>query len=98
MNRLNKRNKSLNYELSEESKAIYNEVKQFKNIKMNLENKIQELESVIFLMENSRSWKITKPARKVGAVLRKIKKVFTLLPIAVKKKGMAPYFRGKVCL
>ena len=87
MNRLNKRNKSLNYELSEESKAIYNEVKQFKNIKMNLENKIQELESVIFLMENSRSWKITKPARKVGAVLRKIKKVFTLLPIAVKKKG-----------
>lgn len=88
------KNKSLNYELfklSKESKEIQDnlnkEISQLKEISSYSESKIQELEKIIFLMENSRSWKITEFARKAGRVARKSKELLLLLPIAIKKKG-----------
>jgi len=40
--------------------------------KNELENKINNLEEVIELLENSKSWKITKPLRKITHILRKV--------------------------
>ncbi|AWG95848.1 glycosyltransferase [Actinobacillus pleuropneumoniae serovar 11 str. 56153] len=88
------KNKLLNYELFNLSKefketqdSLSKEIIELKEIKLHSENRVQELERIIFLMENSRSWKMTKYARITGILLRRVHNLLTLLPIAIKKKG-----------
>ncbi|AUI67103.1 MULTISPECIES: glycosyltransferase [Glaesserella] len=62
-----------------------------------LKNRIGELEKVIYLMENSRSWKITSIARKLGINLRLIKRILVALPITIERKG-GVFNLSKLCI
>lgn len=52
-----------------------------------LESKVRELEQIIYLMEHSRSWKITRIARELGFFLRKLKKLLIFFPKVIERKG-----------
>lgn len=89
-----KENQKLKYELSSLSKdskktqqELKDEINKLREINAFSHEKIQELEKIISLMENSRSWKMTKNARSIGDKLRKIKKIYQLFPVAIKSKG-----------
>ena len=77
-----KENQKLKYELSSLSKdskktqqELKDEINKLREINAFFHEKIQELEKIISLMENSRSWKMTKNARNIGDKLRKIKRI-----------------------
>lgn len=77
--------------LSRNSKAtediLNKEISKLKEINSISHSKINELEKIIYLMESSRSWKITKIGRNLGEELRKIRNIYRLLPMAIKNKG-----------
>ena len=89
-----KENQKLKYELSSLSKCskktqqeLEDEINKLREINVFSHEKIQELEKIISLIENSRSWKMTKNARSIGDKLRKIKNIYQMIPVAIKRKG-----------